>query len=743
MATPELTIRTQMAAASGRVRRLKRVDRAAVAIITAGGLAVVAAVLGILVFIVSEALPLFRPAAVSRVQRVALAEPVTSPGPPDATGAAGVDEYQRYFYTVDPAGTFQFIHTGTGEPVVTIPVPGVQKARVSASASSPGSHQVAIGFDDGRAALATVLFVPRYEGAVLADLTPSVRERAVMTLDPAGRGIRRIAYREQDDLSFVAALVADGELRCWWRQGEGDARTATVRIDSPEVITDVRVGRAGTLIAGTTTGHVYHWELADELRLTDVSQASAAAITALAWMPGGNSWIVGSADGAVTGWFRAPTGDGGPLSAVRVHQFEPHRSPVVAIATSTRDRSFATVDRDRHLILRHQTSERVLARLTLDDAVRDLLVTPKADGLVTVGGGALVRYGLDNPHPDASWRAFFGKVWYEGYSRPEYVWQSSGATDEFEPKLSLVPLVFGTMKATVYAMLFALPVAVLAALYTSQFTDPRIRAKIKPTVEIMAALPSVVIGFLAGLYLASAVERQLTAVFLMVPLLPLAGMSGVWIWRLLPTRVTRQLRPGTELALILPLLLAAAWLALVAGPAVERLAFGGDTRAWLQTTWGLTYDQRNCLVVGIAMGFAVVPLIFTIAEDAFSSVPASLTAASLALGATRWQTALRVVLPTASPGIFSAAMIGFGRAVGETMIVLMATGNTPLLDWSIFNGVRTLSANIAVEIPEAPHGGTLYRTLFLAAALLFGLTFIVNTVAEIVRQRLRQRYRSA
>jgi phosphate transport system permease protein len=140
------------------------------------------------------------------------------------------------------------------------------------------------------------------------------------------------------------------------------------------------------------------------------------------------------------------------------------------------------------------------------------------------------------------------------------------------------------------------------------------------------------------------------------------------------------------------------------------------------------------------MGFAVIPIIFSVSEDAFSNVPRTLVAGSLALGATRWQTVTRVVLPTASPGIFSAIMIGFGRAVGETMIVLMATGNTPIMDWNPFNGFRTLSANIAVEIPEAPHGGTLYRTLFLAALLLFLLTFAVNTIAELVRQHLRNRY---
>jgi len=322
------------------------------------------------------------------------------------------------------------------------------------------------------------------------------------------------------------------------------------------------------------------------------------------------------------------------------------------------------------------------------------------------------------------------------------VWQSTGGTDDFEPKLGLVPLVFGTIKGTFYALLFAVPIAVFGALYTSQFVHPSIKTKIKPTVEIMAALPSVVIGFIAGLYLSTVVERNLVAVFLMFVLLPLSGTAGVLVWHALPRQVLGRLKPGTEVLLIVPLLLVAAWLALRLGPWVEAIVFRSDVRAWLGDVLGVTYDQRNSLVVGLAMGFAVIPIIFTISEDAFSSVPQNLTAASLALGASRWQTAVRVVLPTASPGVFSATMIGFGRAVGETMIVLMATGNTPLLDWSMFNGMRTLSANIAVEIPEAPYGGTLYRTLFLTAALLFVMTFAVNTLAELIRQRLRDRYKA-
>jgi phosphate transport system permease protein len=142
------------------------------------------------------------------------------------------------------------------------------------------------------------------------------------------------------------------------------------------------------------------------------------------------------------------------------------------------------------------------------------------------------------------------------------------------------------------------------------------------------------------------------------------------------------------------------------------------------------------------MGFAVIPTIFSIAEDAVFSVPKHLSSGSLALGATPWQTLVRVVLPSASPGIFSGTMIGLGRAVGETMIVLMATGNTPIMDFSIFEGMRTLSANVAVELPESAVGSTHFRILFLAALVLFIFTFFFNTIAEIVRQRLREKYSS-
>ena len=290
-------------------------------------------------------------------------------------------------------------------------------------------------------------------------------------------------------------------------------------------------------------------------------------------------------------------------------------------------------------------------------------------------------------------------------------------------------------------MLFAVPLALLGAIYTSQFGNPRLRGMIKPTVEVMAAIPSVIIGFLAALWFAPLLERSVPALFLSLVLVPVFLLAAMVLWQGVRNRpLGKQLDRGVEFLLLMPVLVLAVATAITLGPMVETWLFDGNFKLWLFHEAGVRYDSRNCIVISFALGFAVIPIIYTIAEDALSNVPQSLKAASLALGASRWQTVWRVILPSASPGIFAGTMIGFGRAIGETMIVLMATGNTPIMDWSIFNGMRPLSANIAVEIPEAPVGGTLYRILFLSAVILFVMTFILNTAAELVRQRLRKKY---
>jgi phosphate transport system permease protein len=225
-------------------------------------------------------------------------------------------------------------------------------------------------------------------------------------------------------------------------------------------------------------------------------------------------------------------------------------------------------------------------------------------------------------------------------------------------------------------------------------------------------------------------------------MLPLSVFVTAFAWHKLPKEMKNTIPETWAPIILVPVLLIAGGSAFLLSPFFETLFFGGDVRQYITNDLGVDFDQRNSLVVGLAMGFAVIPTIFSMAEDAIFSVPKHLTSGSLALGATQWQTLAKVVLLTASPGIFSAVMMGLGRAVGETMIVLMATGNTPILDWSIFQGMRTLAANIAVEMPESEVGSSHYRILFLAAFVLFVFTFIFNTFAELIRQRLREKYSS-
>jgi phosphate transport system permease protein len=256
-----------------------------------------------------------------------------------------------------------------------------------------------------------------------------------------------------------------------------------------------------------------------------------------------------------------------------------------------------------------------------------------------------------------TWRYLVGPCQWSDYDKPEYIWQPVSRI----PKYNLVPLVVGSLKVTLVALLFSVPLALAAAIYVSQLASPRLKEWLKPAIEMLGGIPSVVMGFFALIVMASALQ------------------------------------------------------------------------------WILGYPSRlNVFVAGIALGLAVIPGVFSIAEDALTSVPRSYSHAALALGASRWHTAWQIVLPAALPGVFAAVVLGFGRAIGETMIVLMASGNASILSWSLFDSARTLTATIAAELAETVVGGTHYRVLFLIGAMLFAVTFVSNLLGDVVINRLKR-----
>jgi phosphate transport system permease protein len=718
-------------------RRRLIADKVARWLVTAGGLAIIASILGILLFILIEVAPLAGGADVEADAAGSVRD--------GAPGALLTDEYRTHAATLSRDGVLRVFEVDGWSTVLEreVQADGLQSIN-----PAPGRQLFTAATHDGRVVAVPMSWDISFVGRDRV-VTPVIDEPAVFEMDLEGRPLRAFAAAvDEDGAGVAAAVLEDGSLAVVRREVEVNLFTDEVSetfersVGAVPTSVDILVmeSEGSDLYGGNRGGELLWWSLAGGEPSEPQVVEGGAPVTALTLLIGGRSLIVGREDGEISVWFQVRDQDN-RVRLTRIRDYEKRDAAITLLSPSLRNKGFLAQDAAGGLGLYYSTSKRLLwsGESPVENASA-MFFSPKSDGAFLAGAGRIASVAIDNPHPEISLRTMFGKVWYEGYEKPEYVWQSTGGTDDFESKLSLTPLMIGTLKGTIYSLFLAIPLGVLAAMYASQFMHPAYKRYVKPTVEIMAALPSVVLGFLAGLWLAPRIERLMPALMLMLLFVPLAVLLAGYLWHALPRGLRNRFRMGSETAIYLVAVVLAMWISMRLGPGWEAFAFGGSFEGWLLDTTGLRYDQRNAIVVGIAMGFAVIPIIFSIAEDAFSNVPRNLVAGSLALGASRWQTVTRVVLPTASPGIFSAIIIGFGRAVGETMIVLMATGNTPVLDWNPFNGFRTLSANIAVEIPEAPHGETLYRMLFLAALMLFIITFVINTFAELVRQRLRKRY---
>lgn len=750
-------------------RNTLRWDRFMSSAIVFGGIGIVVAVLGIFAFILLEILPLFQAARIEEKARVALAAP---------QGAlTGLDEWSELPFYFEGGAEVVF-QPAKGGPPIKVPTGLPAGTAITTSHYDALKKRILIGTGDGRVGFLGVHYLPEYDSAGGRTVTPSVTAGEFQPLReaPAAAPIRAVAYADAGDRKLFAAIQEiDGRSTITTmslRQKKSLMGKGKIGVDRRDDLT--------TLLQGLTPVRLLVGGTADSLvTLTDQGEALYFYLGAAGWelrqrftpFPEGGMAGIDFLFGDVSLVSYDRTGkvrihslfvpEGGSMRLFGLtKEFQPINGPITYYQASQRNKSFL-VGNASEAALCYATTASVRRKLALPFEAVSVAMDAKAEHLGFLDKKGLMHlYVVDDPHPEAGWNAFFGKVWYEGFAKPKYEWQSTGGTDDFEPKLSLVPLIVGSLKGTMYAMIFAVPIALLAAIYTAQFLSPQMKRIVKPAMEIMASLPSVVLGFLAALWLAPLIETRVPSVLLVVAGIPLSAVLLGWIWGHMPIVFRNRLPKGSEYLLIAPLMLGLAVAGWKLGPELERLCFVAtmpdghqiaDFRLWWPQFTGMPFDQRNCLVVGFMMGFAVIPVIFTIAEDALSNVPPSLTSASEALGASRWQVVRTVVLPVASAGIFSALMIGFGRAVGETMIMVMATGNTPVYDeqgrfllgdhWNIFNGMRTLSANIAVELPEAVQGSTHFRTLFLGALMLFLMTFVMNTAAEILRQKLRDKFK--
>jgi phosphate transport system permease protein len=738
----------------GEWRRTK--DRLTNVVITAGGMGVLVAILSIFFYLLYEVLPLFQSASISAVSSYQLSDP-TSAKPL----YLAMEEQAELAVQLDDDGQLLFFKAENGEEVERVHLPFSKKISHFAL-NSEQQPLMALAANDE-----ILLVKPSYSVSYPGDqrvITPFVEY-------PYGDRPKRLtagvidslAVRDSDE-QLVIVTESKRALQGVRLLKEQDFLTEEIVLQEEQIILPSIDIDVDWMLIGPNQRWLYLLNRESEYRVINLvteqqvdsgRMLDVGKITDARFLLGGISLMIGTDQGAVDQWFMVQA-DNQPPYLQRVRSFGDSGSGsdidndstkgIETVVVEHRRKSFITVSSDMDLAIYHTTSERQLLNVPISAgsiSIEQIAISPRAKALLTQNSeGEVTYWSVHNEHPEVSWKALWNEVWYESYPEPDYIWQSSASNNDFEAKFSFTPLAFGTLKAAFYAMLVAAPLALCAAIYTAYFMTPGLRRKVKPLIELMEAMPTVILGFLAGLWLAPFIERNLPGVISIFLLMPVAVLLFGYVWSRLPGSITLKVPDGWHAVLLVPVVIVIIWGCVAVSGFLELWFFSGNIKAWLTYDLGIPFDQRNAMVVGIAMGFAVVPTIFSIAEDAIFSVPKSLSYGSLALGASPWQTLIGVVIPTASPGIFSAMMIGMGRAVGETMIVLMATGNTPIMDVNIFEGMRTFAANIAIEIGETEVDSSHFRVLFMAAFVLFIFTFVVNSVAEIVRQRLRKKYGS-
>ncbi len=532
-----------------------RKDLLASRVIGLGGLVVIAAVLLILFYLMYVVAPLFMPAKLSRASLEGDVGWLNND-----TAYLALEEQQQVAFRVTQNGTADFFSLDGLQLLESTDIRAGDRKVAIVAGDQGHSGLVAVAFDDGQVSLLRNQYSTDFSAGIeLRKIIPKLDfphgtdPRALM---PDG-GITGLVLSDNESELVLAAAGSGGRVRFERNIKQENLLSGEIKLEST-----VKTLEVDFEIAAITISSDHRWlYLANEsgeihffstvtMQEAQAVKVSDQAITSMSMLLGGISVLAGDADGNITQLFPVRDGDN-QYSLEIIRRFEGHQSAITQIIPEKRRKGFIAVDAANNLTIFHSTAGKTVLSEKLAGQPTALALAPRASGLLLLYGNNDVEFmDIDNEHPEVSFASLWSEVWYENYSEPEYVWQSSASSNEFEPKFSLTPLAFGTLKAALYAMLFALPLALMGAAYTAYFMSPALRRMVKPTIEIMAALPTVILGFLAGLWFAPFLEENLAGMFSLMLVIPAGLLLFAWFWTKADWKVKDYVKEGWEPVLL-------------------------------------------------------------------------------------------------------------------------------------------------------------------------------------------------
>jgi phosphate transport system permease protein len=597
-------------------RKIK--DSIAKYLIAVGGIAVIGAILLIFLYLLYEVVPLFQSAKIKPLTEYQLQADKPSI-------YLAVEEQNKLALRLLPNGQVQYIDLDSGKTAYDLKLPLPEGSKITSFAlNSDESRLFAVGLDTGEVFVAKhnyKITYPEDKKLITPELEYPYGEDAISVADAP---ILNLGLRDSEEALTLVAATEQGLIGKQLVKEE-DFIMETIEIVQKDLsLPNLTIAQNFTpkhLLLDVDARFLFVQTARDSFASIDLHtqtvsyEKQSAPIADMQMLLGDISLLIALNDGRISQWFAVR--DNGEVHVKEIRDFKSDLlkpAKGIELTSEQRRKGFASITQSGDLTLYHATAQTdVLNAKLLDKGLVDqMALSPRADRLVIeTDDGRLLVFDVKNKHPEVSFYSLWQQVWYESYDEPKYVWQSSSSSNDFEPKMSLTPLSFGTLKAAFYAMILAAPMAILGAIYTAYFMTPVMRRKIKPLIELMEALPTVILGFLAGLWLAPFMEEYLAAIFSILLVLPLGVVAFGYAMSRLPMRLQNSINQGWHGFLLIPVILLLISFCIMISPLLEQWFFNGNMRLWLSNDLGIPFDQRNALVVGLAMGFAVIPTIFS------------------------------------------------------------------------------------------------------------------------------------